>query len=393
MHPGRRAAAAAGPRGLGRLGAGRGRPSSSAGSSRRRRRVRSPGCWRPRRCTRSWCRAAGPGGGAVPARRLPAPEPGPGPHGARPADHRGVAAVPGDRARPGADGRPGLPVAAGARDGRRARRAADHGAAHGDPDAGRLRPAPGHPRRGLGAARTGHRPDRRPRPRAAQRAGRSGRSGAAADHPPRRRGPPGRPDAGGGARRAEPAAPDAADPGRRRRRRGRPDDRPERRRPARLRPGVRPGRLPAGGGHRRRARRRGGPAHPGGPARRPLHHPRHPGRPAPGRGARVADPPGRDEPAGQLRPARAPDPGGGAGPARRRAGAGAVEVRDHGPGLPDGQEQLEIVRGRHDEAAGGSGLGLHISAQLAQEHGGNLVLRTVHAPRGCLAVLTLPVAR
>lgn len=71
----------------------------------------------------------------------------------------------------------------------------------------------------------------------------------------------------------------------------------------------------------------------------------------------------------------------------------AVEVRDHGPGLPDGQEQLEIVRGRHDEAAGGSGLGLHISAQLAQEHGGNLVLRTVHAPRGCLAVLTLPVAR
>lgn len=71
----------------------------------------------------------------------------------------------------------------------------------------------------------------------------------------------------------------------------------------------------------------------------------------------------------------------------------AVEVRDHGPGLPDGQEHLEIVRGRHDEAAGGSGLGLHISAQLAQEHGGNLVLRTVHAPRGCLAVLTLPVAR
>lgn len=71
----------------------------------------------------------------------------------------------------------------------------------------------------------------------------------------------------------------------------------------------------------------------------------------------------------------------------------AVEVRDHGPGLPDGQEQLEIVRGRHDEAAGGSGLGLHISARLAQEHGGNLVLRTVHAPRGCLAVLTLPVAR
>ncbi|GAA4972518.1 hypothetical protein GCM10025792_14900 [Pseudonocardia tropica] len=71
----------------------------------------------------------------------------------------------------------------------------------------------------------------------------------------------------------------------------------------------------------------------------------------------------------------------------------AVEVRDHGPGLPDGQEVLEIVRGRHDESAGGSGLGLHISAELAREHGGSLVLRTVDGPRGCLAVLTLPVAR
>ena len=71
----------------------------------------------------------------------------------------------------------------------------------------------------------------------------------------------------------------------------------------------------------------------------------------------------------------------------------AVEVRDSGPGLPGGQEVLVITRGEHDESAGGSGLGLHISAQLAQEHGGGLVLRTAHEPRGCLAVLTLPVAR
>ena len=68
----------------------------------------------------------------------------------------------------------------------------------------------------------------------------------------------------------------------------------------------------------------------------------------------------------------------------------AVEVRDSGPGLPGGRDTLEIARGVHDEAAGGSGLGLHISAQLAQEHGGDLVLRTAHDPRGCLAVLTLP---
>ncbi|MBC3193467.1 HAMP domain-containing histidine kinase [Pseudonocardia sp. C8] len=68
----------------------------------------------------------------------------------------------------------------------------------------------------------------------------------------------------------------------------------------------------------------------------------------------------------------------------------AVEVRDAGPGLPGGQETLVITRGVHDESAGGSGLGLHISAQLAHEHGGELVLRTAHEPQGCLAVLTLP---
>ncbi|MBP2366377.1 sensor histidine kinase [Pseudonocardia parietis] len=67
-----------------------------------------------------------------------------------------------------------------------------------------------------------------------------------------------------------------------------------------------------------------------------------------------------------------------------------VEIRDSGPGLPGGQETLAITRGVHDEAAGGSGLGLHISAQLVQEHGGELVLRTAHDPRGCVAVLTLP---
>ncbi|MEV1296007.1 HAMP domain-containing sensor histidine kinase [Pseudonocardia sp. NPDC049635] len=67
-----------------------------------------------------------------------------------------------------------------------------------------------------------------------------------------------------------------------------------------------------------------------------------------------------------------------------------VEVRDEGPGLPGGQDELVITRGVHDEQAGGSGLGLHISAQLAQEYGGELVLRTAHDPRGCLAVLTLP---
>ncbi|MEQ3549134.1 ATP-binding protein [Pseudonocardia nematodicida] len=67
-----------------------------------------------------------------------------------------------------------------------------------------------------------------------------------------------------------------------------------------------------------------------------------------------------------------------------------IEVRDEGPGLPDGRDELVITRGVHDEAAGGSGLGLHISAQLADEYGGKLVLRTAEDPHGCLAVLTLP---
>ncbi|ALE72540.1 hypothetical protein FRP1_04405 [Pseudonocardia sp. EC080625-04] len=70
----------------------------------------------------------------------------------------------------------------------------------------------------------------------------------------------------------------------------------------------------------------------------------------------------------------------------------AVEVRDTGPGLPGGQDTMVIRRGVHDESAGGSGLGLHISARLAHEHGGDLVLHTAHDPLGCLAVLTLPVA-
>ncbi|MFP5023340.1 sensor histidine kinase [Pseudonocardia phyllosphaerae] len=69
-----------------------------------------------------------------------------------------------------------------------------------------------------------------------------------------------------------------------------------------------------------------------------------------------------------------------------------IEVRDSGPGLPPGQEEIVLRRGVHDESAGGSGLGLHISAQLAYEHQGDLVLRSADSPRGCLAVLTLPVA-
>ncbi|WP_181779912.1 sensor histidine kinase [Pseudonocardia pini] len=67
-----------------------------------------------------------------------------------------------------------------------------------------------------------------------------------------------------------------------------------------------------------------------------------------------------------------------------------IEVRDRGPGLPPGHERAVLRRGVRDGAAGGSGLGLSISRELAEGQGGSLELRTVEEPRGCAATLTLP---
>lgn len=76
-----------------------------------------------------------------------------------------------------------------------------------------------------------------------------------------------------------------------------------------------------------------------------------------------------------------------------RAGDRAVvEVRDEGPGLRTALGHDARERGVHDPAAGGSGLGLHISAQLIDREGGELDLRTVTDPPGCLATVRLPVA-
>jgi two-component system OmpR family sensor kinase len=69
-----------------------------------------------------------------------------------------------------------------------------------------------------------------------------------------------------------------------------------------------------------------------------------------------------------------------------------VEVRDEGPGLRAALAHEVLQRGVHDPQAGGSGLGLHISAQLLAREGGELNLRTVTDPRGCLATVRLPVA-
>ncbi len=76
--------------------------------------------------------------------------------------------------------------------------------------------------------------------------------------------------------------------------------------------------------------------------------------------------------------------------ARRRDDRVLVEVRDRGPGLPAGAAEAVLERGVHDRAAGGSGLGLHISARLVAGAGGRLTLRTVEGPRGCLAEVDLP---
>ena len=64
-------------------------------------------------------------------------------------------------------------------------------------------------------------------------------------------------------------------------------------------------------------------------------------------------------------------------------------MRDEGPGLRLALGH-DFLRGEHDPAGGGSGLGLHISARLIHREGGELDLRTVTDPLGCLATVWLP---
>jgi two-component system, OmpR family, sensor histidine kinase MprB len=80
-----------------------------------------------------------------------------------------------------------------------------------------------------------------------------------------------------------------------------------------------------------------------------------------------------------------------AGPVEVTVGGGAVEVRDHGPGLP--AEDLPHVFDRFYRSAGargapGSGLGLAIVRQVAESHGGTVV--ATNAPDGG-AVFTLRI--
>jgi signal transduction histidine kinase len=71
-----------------------------------------------------------------------------------------------------------------------------------------------------------------------------------------------------------------------------------------------------------------------------------------------------------------------------------VRIRDEGPGIPE--EMLERVfepffrlESSRNADTGGTGLGLSIARDVAQAHGGSLVLRN-RAPRGLESVLALP---
>jgi PAS domain S-box-containing protein len=69
-----------------------------------------------------------------------------------------------------------------------------------------------------------------------------------------------------------------------------------------------------------------------------------------------------------------------------------VEVRDHGPGLPP--EDLDRVFGRFERASdpglGGLGLGLYITRQIAEAHGGSVTVRNETSGGACFT-LRLPL--
>lgn len=83
---------------------------------------------------------------------------------------------------------------------------------------------------------------------------------------------------------------------------------------------------------------------------------------------------------------------------RPSAGVGAdlveIEIRDHGPGVPEdamGTLFQPYVRLEHGRAqnSGGMGLGLGISRNIVQAHGGELLLRN-HPEGGLIATIILP---
>ncbi len=81
--------------------------------------------------------------------------------------------------------------------------------------------------------------------------------------------------------------------------------------------------------------------------------------------------------------------GGGVSVGWKKNGAGLVVwVRDDGPGLSDTAHLFEPFFTTKPQ---GSGIGLALSRQIAEAHGGTLTLENQKDGRGCEAKLVLPV--
>ncbi len=64
-----------------------------------------------------------------------------------------------------------------------------------------------------------------------------------------------------------------------------------------------------------------------------------------------------------------------------------MSIEDEGPGLP---ETSNLFVPFFTTKPSGSGIGLALSRQIAEAHGGTLTLENRTSARGCRAVLTLP---